>query len=54
MGYLPQQTQAQKDFPATVYEVALSGCLNQKGFHFFSGFLSGKSGISQTFADTVA
>ena len=35
VGYLPQQTQAQKDFPATVYEVALSGCLNQKGFHFF-------------------
>ena len=26
----------------------------QKGFHFFSGFLSGKPGISQTFADAVA
>lgn len=35
VGYLPQQTQAQKDFPATVYEVVLSGCLNQKGFRFF-------------------
>lgn len=35
VGYLPQQTQAQRDFPATVYEVVLSGCLNQKGQHFF-------------------
>ena len=35
IGYLPQQTQAQRDFPATVYEVVLSGCLNQKGKHFF-------------------
>ena len=24
IGYLPQQTQAQKDFPASVYEVVLS------------------------------
>lgn len=28
-GYLPQQTQMQKDFPASVFEVVLSGCLNQ-------------------------
>ena len=35
VGYLPQQTKAQKDFPATVYEVVLSGCLNQPGFHLF-------------------
>lgn len=35
IGYLPQQTRAQKDFPATVYEVVLSGCLNQKGMRFF-------------------
>ena len=34
-GYLPQQTRAQRDFPATVLEVALSGCLNQKGSRFF-------------------
>ncbi len=26
IGYLPQQTMAQKDFPASVYEVVLSGC----------------------------
>ena len=35
VGYLPQQTRAQRDFPATVYEVVLSGCLNQKGMKFF-------------------
>ncbi len=26
IGYLPQQTAVQKDFPATVWEVVLSGC----------------------------
>ncbi|MBE6551723.1 MAG: ABC transporter ATP-binding protein [Ruminococcaceae bacterium] len=37
IGYLPQQTGAQKDFPASVYEVVLSGCLNSKGMRpFFS------------------
>ena len=35
IGYLPQQTRAQRDFPATVYEVVLSGCLNKKKTHFF-------------------
>ena len=35
IGYLPQQTKAQRDFPATVYEVVLSGCLNRKGVRFF-------------------
>lgn len=29
IGYLPQQTNAQKDFPASVYEVVLSGRLNR-------------------------
>lgn len=28
VGYLPQQTQTQKDFPASVWEVVLSGVLN--------------------------
>ncbi|WP_343208262.1 metal ABC transporter ATP-binding protein [Anaerolentibacter hominis] len=32
IGYLPQQTQIQKDFPASVFEVVLSGCLNQSGY----------------------
>ena len=31
IGYLPQQTPAQKDFPATVEEVVLSGCLGRRG-----------------------
>ncbi|MBE7049119.1 MAG: metal ABC transporter ATP-binding protein [Ruminococcaceae bacterium] len=31
IGYLPQQTQIQKDFPASVYEVTLSGCRNRRG-----------------------
>jgi len=35
IGYLPQQTQLQKDFPASVYEVVLSGCLNQLGNQVF-------------------
>ncbi len=35
VGYLPQQTRAQRDFPATVEEVVLSGCLNQKRLRFF-------------------
>ena len=35
IGYLPQQTKAQKDFPATVTEVVLSGFLSGKGLRFF-------------------
>lgn len=35
IGYLPQQTRAQRDFPATVYEVVLSGCLSAGGMRFF-------------------
>lgn len=31
IGYLPQQTAAQKDFPATVREVVLSGTLSRRG-----------------------
>ena len=36
IGYLPQQTQAQRDFPATVREVVLSGCLNGSRGPFYS------------------
>ena len=32
IGYLPQQTLVQKDFPANVFEVVLSGCLNRHSF----------------------
>ncbi|HCD44450.1 MAG TPA: ABC transporter [Lachnoclostridium sp.] len=31
IGYLPQQTVVQKDFPASVMEIVLSGCLNRCG-----------------------
>ena len=38
IGYLPQQTAAQRDFPASVEEVVLSGCANQLGpRRFFYG-----------------
>ena len=37
IGYLPQQTEAHKNFPASVYEVVLSGCVNKlKLFPFYS------------------
>ena len=31
IGYLPQQTSAQKDFPASVFEVVISGRLSSRG-----------------------
>lgn len=37
IGYLPQQTQVQRDFPASVEEIVLSGCLNSgSGVFFYS------------------
>ncbi|MCL1793652.1 MAG: metal ABC transporter ATP-binding protein [Oscillospiraceae bacterium] len=35
IGYLPQQTVVQKDFPASVLEVVRSGCLNRCGLRPF-------------------
>lgn len=35
IGYLPQQTPVQKDFPASVREVVLSGCLSGMGLRPF-------------------
>lgn len=35
IGYLPQQTQEQRDFPATVFEVVLSGFLSAGKHRFF-------------------
>ena len=38
IGYLPQQTVVQKDFPASVREVVRSGCLNRSGLRpFYNG-----------------
>lgn len=36
IGYLAQQTTAQKDFPASVYEVVISGCLADKRTLFYT------------------
>ena len=37
IGYLPQQTEIQKNFPASVYEVVLSGCQKSlKKFPFYN------------------
>ncbi|MGN0243749.1 MAG: metal ABC transporter ATP-binding protein [Lachnospiraceae bacterium] len=35
IGYLPQQSDIQKDFPASVWEIVLSGCLHQCGWRPF-------------------
>lgn len=35
IGYLPQQTEIQKDFPATVFEIVISGCVSKLGIHPF-------------------
>ncbi len=35
IGYLPQQTVVQRDFPASVQEIVLSGCLNRSGLRPF-------------------
>jgi zinc transport system ATP-binding protein len=35
IGYLPQYALVQRDFPASVKEIVLSGTLNAKGFRFF-------------------
>ena len=37
IGYLPQQTQVQKDFPASVREIVLSGCQGRRGSRPFYG-----------------
>ncbi|GMO35461.1 MAG: metal ABC transporter ATP-binding protein [Termitinemataceae bacterium] len=37
IGYLPQQSAVQKEFPAGVFEIVLSGCLRLKSFlHFYT------------------
>ena len=35
IGYLPQQSSAQRDFPASVFEIVLSGFLGKKGWRPF-------------------
>ena len=43
IGYLPQQTTAQKDFPASVFEIVLSGCIGEKKGVFYSKALKQKA-----------
>ena len=38
IGYLPQQTVVQRDFPASVREVVRSGCLNRRGLRPFYNY----------------
>lgn len=37
IGYLPQQTDFQKDFPASVWEIVISGCQGRCEYHPFYG-----------------
>lgn len=37
IGYLPQKKRIQRDFPASVYEVVMSGNLNSLGYRLFYG-----------------
>lgn len=46
IGYLPQFNPAQKDFPASVFEVVLSGCLNQMRFRPFYSSRERRKAIS--------
>ena len=43
IGYLPQQNDSQKDFPASVCEVVLSGCVMREDFRIFPGKKSRRS-----------
>lgn len=47
IGYLPQQTDVQKDFPASVYEVVRSGRLNSRGFHPFYTVADRKAAVEK-------
>ncbi len=46
IGYLPQQTQVQRDFPASVWEVVLSGNIAKTGFCPFYSRSSRKLAMS--------
>ncbi len=35
IGYMPQQTEIQRDFPASVEEIVISGCINKCGLRPF-------------------
>ena len=35
IGYMPQETKVDRHFPASVYEIVLSGALNRVGYRPF-------------------
>ncbi len=47
IGYLPQQKESQRDFPASVLEVVLSGTLNSLGFRPFYTRAQTKNALEQ-------
>jgi len=47
IGYLPQQKESQRDFPASVLEVVLSGTLNTLGFRPFYARAQRKNALTQ-------
>ncbi|MDP3447320.1 MAG: ATP-binding cassette domain-containing protein [Eubacteriales bacterium] len=47
IGYLPQQKESQRDFPASVQEVVLSGTLNSLGFRPFYTRRQKKNALTQ-------
>ena len=47
IGYLPQQRETRRDFPASVYEVALSGTLNALGTRPFYGAAERRTALEQ-------
>lgn len=47
VGYVPQQDAVQKDFPASVFEVVLSGCLNSRGWKPGFGACEKKKALEQ-------
>ena len=51
IGYLPQQTAVQRDFPASVREVVRSGCLNRCGLRPF--FNSAEKQIAQDYMELL-
>lgn len=42
IGYLPQQAEIQRDFPATVWEIVMSGCIGRCGAKPFFGMAEKK------------
>lgn len=46
IGYLPQQTPFQRDFPASVYEIVISGCVSRMGLRPFYSMMEKQRALS--------